>query len=66
MVDPRRILVCTDGSRFGHPDELALGLLRRHYPHVPILFTDDNEHLRNRAATCDGVVPVDRPVVISL
>lgn len=66
VVDPRRILVCTDGSRFGHPDELALGLLRRHYPHVPILFTDDNEHLRNRAATCDGVVPVDRPVVISL
>ncbi len=66
LIDPRQILVCTDGSRFGHPDEDALQLVRRHYPNVPILFTADTELLRKRAATCAGVIPASTPVVVAL
>ena len=65
LIDPRRVVICTDGSLFHHPDETALALIRRHYPTVPILFTDDNAELRARAATCNGTLPPEQPLVIS-
>ncbi len=32
LVEPDEILVCTDGSKFKHPDEDALDMIRLHYP----------------------------------
>lgn len=61
LIDPAAILVCTDGSKFHHPDEDALAKIRAHYPRVPIYFTDDNAHIRQRAATVGATPPAALP-----
>jgi beta-lactamase superfamily II metal-dependent hydrolase len=62
LIDPGAILVCTDGSKFRHPDEDALAKIRSHYPDVPIHFTDDTEHIRQRAATVGALPPAVLPL----
>ncbi len=56
LIDPAAVLVCTDGSKFHHPDEDALEKIRAHYPEATIHFTDDTDHIRQRAAIV-GVLP---------
>ena len=65
LVDPAHILVCTDGGRFGHPDVETLDLLRRHYPSVPIHFTDDTPTIRDRAARVGSRPPSSTPIRLS-
>ena len=36
VIDPGTILVCTDGTRFGHPDHETIDLVRQHYVTTPI------------------------------
>ena len=43
LIEPARILICTDGSKFGHPDADALEKVRTHDPDAPIHFTDSTE-----------------------
>lgn len=62
LIDPDAILVCTDGSKFHHPDEDALEKVRSHYPDVPIHFTDDTELIRQRAAVVGARPPQDLPL----
>ena len=62
LIDPGAVLVCTDGSKFRHPDEDALQKIRSHYPDVPIHFTDDTDHIRQRAATVGAVPPLVSPL----
>jgi beta-lactamase superfamily II metal-dependent hydrolase len=57
LIDPAAVLVCTDGSKFHHPDEDALQKIRSHFPGAPIHFTDDTAHIRQRAATVDARPP---------
>jgi beta-lactamase superfamily II metal-dependent hydrolase len=66
LIDPGAVLVCTDGSKFHHPDEDALEKVRSHYPEVPIHFTDDNEHIRQRAATVGARPPEVLPLLLHL
>jgi beta-lactamase superfamily II metal-dependent hydrolase len=66
LIDPGAILVCTDGSKFHHPDEDALEKVRSHYPDVPIHFTDDTEHIRLRAATVGARPPEILPLQLQL
>jgi len=66
LVVPENILVCTDGSKFSHPDSDAMEMVRRHYPDVPIQFTDTTDVIRDRARQVDGSVPAASPVVIHL
>ena len=66
LIDPGAILVCTDGSKFHHPDEDALEKVRSHYPEVPIHFTDDTEHIRLRAATVGARPPEVLPLQLQL
>ena len=66
LIDPGAILVCTDGSKFHHPDEDALEKIRSHYPEVPIHFTDDTEHIRLRAATVGARPPEVLPLQLQL
>jgi glyoxylase-like metal-dependent hydrolase (beta-lactamase superfamily II) len=66
LIDPGAILVCTDGSKFRHPDEDALAKIRSHYPEVPIHFTDDTEHIRQRAATVGALPPAVLPLRLEL
>lgn len=66
LIRPEQILVCTNGSKFGHPDADALELVRRHYPDVPIHFTDASAVIRERAARIGAAVPTTFPVVIPL
>ena len=65
LVSPAQILVCTDGSRFEHPDEDALDLVRRHYPKVPIHFTDDTPLIRQRAERVGIELAKSGPLTIS-
>ncbi len=62
LVEPGVVLICTDGSRFGHPDVEAIDLLRKHYPSTPIQFTDDTPIVRERAAHAGSVPPSQVPV----
>jgi CHAT domain-containing protein/beta-lactamase superfamily II metal-dependent hydrolase/tetratricopeptide (TPR) repeat protein len=62
LIQPARILVCTDGSRFGHPDVETIELIRRQYPDAQILFTDDSEIIRSRATLAGTTPPVSTPV----
>ncbi|MGD9705747.1 MAG: ComEC/Rec2 family competence protein [Acidimicrobiia bacterium] len=62
LIDPGAVLVCTDGSKFRHPDEDALAKVRAHYPEVPIHFTDDTDHIRQRAATVGALPPEVLPL----
>ena len=62
VVAPATILVCTDGSRFGHPDRETIDLLRQHYATAPIQFTDDTPVIRERAAHAGSVPPTQTPV----
>ena len=62
LIDPGAVLVCTDGSKFRHPDEDALQKIRSHYPEAPIHFTDDTDHIRQRAATVGAVPPLVSPL----
>jgi CHAT domain len=66
LIVPDEILVCTDGSKFNHPDEDALGMVRAHYPDAVIHFTDDTEVIRKRAAHVGLATPTSSPVVITL
>ncbi len=67
LIEPDEILVCTDGSKFKHPDEDALDKIRAHYPTAPIRFTDDTELIRARAAHLGLATPTSSsPVVIKL
>ena len=66
LIDPAAVLVCTDGSKFHHPDEDALEKVRSHYPEVPIHFTDDNEHIRQRAAVVGARPPDILPLQLQL
>jgi hypothetical protein len=50
---------------FKHPDVDALREVRRCYPKVPILFSDNTELIVERAATVDGIVPTAQPVRLS-
>jgi beta-lactamase superfamily II metal-dependent hydrolase len=62
LIDPAAVLVCTDGSKFHHPDEDALAKVRSHYPETAIHFTDDTDHIRQRAATVGAVPPAELPL----
>ena len=64
LVDPGTILICTDGSRFGHPDHETIELLRKHFPTTPIQFTDDTPIIRERAALAGTVPPTASPVTL--
>jgi hypothetical protein len=67
LIDPDHVLVCTDGSKFKHPDEDALDMIRRHYPTAPIHFTDDTELIRSRAARVGSSTPSPTsPLVLTL
>jgi beta-lactamase superfamily II metal-dependent hydrolase len=66
VISPAQILVCTDGSGHEHPDEAALDMVRRHYPTVPIVFTDDTSTIRERAAHVGTKPPAHTPVTITL
>ncbi|HSB87142.1 MAG TPA: CHAT domain-containing protein [Ilumatobacteraceae bacterium] len=62
LIDPGVILICTDGTRFGHPDRETIDLLRQHYATPPIQFTDDTPIVRERAALAGSVPPAQSPV----
>ncbi len=65
LIEPGAVLVCTDGSKFKHPDEDAMRKVREHYPDVPIHFSDDdgvNEHIRRRAAIVGSQPIVELPL----
>jgi beta-lactamase superfamily II metal-dependent hydrolase len=62
LIDPGTILICTDGTRFGHPDRETINLLRKHYPTTPIQFTDDTAVIRDRAAHAGSIPPSRSPV----
>lgn len=62
LIEPTIVLICTDGSRFGHPDVETIDLLRRHYPRTPIQFTDDSDVIRSRASHAGSTPPVSAPV----
>jgi hypothetical protein len=62
LIDPGAVLVCTDGSKFHHPDEDALQKIRSHYPETPIHFTDATDHIRQRAAAVGAVPPAELPL----
>ncbi len=72
LIDPAAVLVCTDGSKFHHPDEDALEKVRSHYPDVPIHFTDNTEHIRLRrhrrgsptGGPAAATPPWDSPVMV--
>ncbi|MEP7114979.1 MAG: CHAT domain-containing protein, partial [Ilumatobacteraceae bacterium] len=64
LIDPATILICTDGTRFGHPDVETIDLLRQHYPVTPIQFTDDTLVIRERAAHAGSVPPTQSPVSV--
>jgi beta-lactamase superfamily II metal-dependent hydrolase len=62
LIVPATVLVCTDGTRFGHPDPETMELLRQHYPTTPIQFTDDTAVIRERSAHAGAVPPAQVPV----
>jgi hypothetical protein len=66
LIEPEQILICTDGTKFAHPDEDALAKVLAHYPNAQIHFTDDTELIRARAAQAHGQVPLSLPQVITL
>jgi beta-lactamase superfamily II metal-dependent hydrolase len=66
LVDPRRILVCTDGSKYEHPDEDAIVKVRQHYPNAEICFTDRTPITEQRASLIGGVLPTASPTVIEV
>ncbi|MGH9132869.1 MAG: CHAT domain-containing protein, partial [Ilumatobacteraceae bacterium] len=66
LVEPAHVLICTDGCRFGHPDVETLDLVRKHYPDVPIHFTDDTPAIRDRAARVGTAPPSSSPVRLDL
>jgi hypothetical protein len=66
LIDPGAVLVCTDGSKFHHPDEDALEKVRSHYPEVPIHFTDDTDLIRQRAAVVGTRPPQVLPLQLNL
>ncbi len=57
LIDPKKILICTDGSKFKHPDADALQKIRDHYPDVPIQFTDNTDVIAERAASIGMTAP---------
>jgi beta-lactamase superfamily II metal-dependent hydrolase/pimeloyl-ACP methyl ester carboxylesterase len=66
LIDPASILVCTDGSKFAHPDADALQKVRAHYPGVPIHFTDETEIIAARAAAIGLQAPVPDHLPVAL
>jgi len=62
LLDPGAILVCTDGTRFGHPDHETIELLRTRFPTTPIQFTDDTAIIRERAALAGAIPPAASPL----
>ena len=66
LIEPESILICTDGSKYSHPDSDALDLLRQHYPDVPILFTDATDLIQERARQIGASEPSSFPQMIEL
>ena len=66
LIEPERILICTDGSKYRHPDPETLNLVKKHYPDVPILFTDATDRIRERLSQIGASVPPSLPQVIKL
>ncbi len=66
LIEPATILICTDGSKFKHPDADALQKIRAHYPDVPIWFTDNTEVIVARANSIGLQAPTEDqlPVVL--
>ncbi|HEX2785800.1 MAG TPA: CHAT domain-containing protein, partial [Ilumatobacteraceae bacterium] len=62
LIEPGTVLICTDGTRFGHPDRETIDLVRQHYVTTPIQFTDDTAVIRERAAHAGSVPPAQTPV----
>lgn len=64
LIDPATILICTNGSKFNHPDADALQKIRAHYPNVPIQFTDNTDIIAARANSIglDAPAPEQLPV----
>ncbi len=57
LIDPALVLICTDGSKFKHPDADALQKIRAHYPGVPIQFTDNTTIIAERAGSISLEAP---------
>lgn len=66
LVNPKRVLVCTDGSKFKHPDADAMEMVRGHYPRAEIVFTDATDITKERTSLVAGIGPTTSPVVIQL
>ncbi|HSP27855.1 MAG TPA: CHAT domain-containing protein [Ilumatobacteraceae bacterium] len=66
LIEPATILICTDGSKFKHPDADALQKIRARYPDVPIRFTDNTEVIVARANSIglQAPTPDQLPVVL--
>ena len=62
LIEPGTVLICTDGTRFGHPDRETIDLVRKQYVTTPIQFTDDTAVIRERAAHAGSVPPAQTPV----
>ena len=66
LIDPAAILICTDGSKFKHPDADALLKVRAHYPDVPIHFTDRTEIIAERARSIGLEAPTADQLPVEL
>lgn len=66
LIDPERVLVCTDGSKFKHPDADAMEMVRRHYPRAEVVFTDRTTVTEKRFSLLGVAGPAESPVVLSL
>lgn len=64
LIDPAAVLVCTDGSKFKHPDLDALDKVRHHYPNVPIHFTANTPLIQERAQRVGSTAPAALPVTL--
>ncbi|MEZ5256968.1 MAG: hypothetical protein R2705_08790 [Ilumatobacteraceae bacterium] len=68
LIEPSVVLVCTDGSKFRHPDEDAIVKVREHYPEASIRFSDDdgtNAHIRARAELVGSVANPPGPLLLT-
>jgi hypothetical protein len=66
LIDPVRVLVCTDGSKFEHPDANAMEMVHRHYPRAETVFTDRTTVTEERFGLVGAVGPATSPVVLQL
>ena len=66
LIEPATILICTDGSKFEHPDADALQKIRADYPDVPIRFTDNTEVIVARANSIGLPAPTPDQLPVEL